>query len=173
MRYDIHIPWCLAIGQRIRCILLFQLIMTFKSGNVQLTGVTHRCMICPLAFSIQNHNFAFNLWSPAEPFITFQMPHQFNHIDRGLCNQSDSSMMICLIPDSLLREGFGMPINGKWCAVPWKMIVIHFPPVGKRSPWQTNKLGPKPNIIWHVSQCAAILQTLGVFIKVVTSFLLL
>lgn len=51
--------------------------------------------------------------------------------------------MICIMPDSLLCEGFGMPINGKWCAVPWKMTVIHFPPFGKRSPWQTYKLGPK------------------------------
>lgn len=78
------------------------------------------------------------------------MPHQFNHIDRGLCNQSDSATMICIMPDSLLCEGFGMPINGKWCAVPWKMTVIHFPPIGKRSPWQTYKLGSKPKIIWHV-----------------------
>lgn len=98
------------------------------------------------------------------------MPHQFNHIDRGLCNQSDSSMMICIMPDSLLCEGFGMPINGKWCAVPWKMTVIHFPPIGKRSPWQTNKLEPKPNFIWHISHFAAILQILKVFIWAETFF---
>lgn len=98
------------------------------------------------------------------------MPHQFNHIDRGLCNQSDSATMICIMPDSLLCEGFGMPINGKLCAVPWKMTVIHFPPIGKRSPWQTYKLGPKPKIIWHVPHFAAILQILRVLIKAATFF---
>lgn len=112
---------------------------------MSLTILFVSCFLC-LALK-----FLFHCVGQAESFVTFWMPHQFNHIDRGLCNQSDSAMMICIMPDSLLCEGFGMPINGKWCVVPWKMAVIHFPPIGKRSPWQTCKLGPKPKIIWHVS----------------------
>lgn len=81
-----------------------------------------------------------NFSSKVMCFITFWMPHQFNPIDRGLCNQADSWMMIWIVPDSLLCEGFGMPINGEWCAMPWRMTVIHFPPIDVMSPWQTHKL---------------------------------
>lgn len=55
----------------------------------------------------------FQLPTFPESFITFRVPCQFNHVDRGLCNQSDSLVAICIETDSLPRGGFGMPINGK------------------------------------------------------------
>lgn len=89
---------------------------------------------------VQHPCLPVNFSSKVMCFITFWMPHQLNPIDRGLCNQADSWMMIRIVPDSLLCEGFGMPINGEWCGVPWRMTVIHFPPIDVMSLWQTHKL---------------------------------
>lgn len=106
---------------------LSRLILVFFFLYASASWVQHPCL-------------SVNFSSKVMCFITFWMPHQLNPIDRGLCNQADSWMMIRIVPDSLLCEGFGMPINGEWCGVPWRMTVIHFPPIDVMSLWQTHKL---------------------------------